>query len=579
MRETDVERTLQDDPRADQARRSALRAARACLIYALLIGGSAVFTLPFLWMLGTSFKVDREIFTDEISLWPMRPIPRAQSPYLDERYYVAPSDAVFAEIREPLERAIALKQIRLPQDTADADRAAEILAPGVYRRLRDTLPGSTWEGTPVTVAAVAQRAVTQDLVSDVTRNILRRLTFGSVRVRSFDLQEFDVTEGVEMEAFWTREADAQAHLRDRGLSATEGRSVDLAYRFDDRGSGTIRLSQVVDLGFAADRLQRAQIFLRPDDSWHRVDFFLEKNGKRFQGRRSEYLGDFQWTTVTLQDFTERGEKYRPDISKIRLWLPMKEVAAGPEYDHGPDRARIELAIKRNSALGAWWAKAKKNYRGALNHIPFWRYTATSFFLVILNIVGTVFSCSLVAYAFARLQWPGRNFCFALMLATLMIPPQVVMIPYFLIIKHLGWYNTLKPLWVISFFGNAFSIFLLRQFMKGIPRDLEDAARIDGCNFMQIYWYVMLPLIKPTLACIAIFTFMGVWNDFMGPLIYLSDQRLYPLSLGLYAFNVQSGTNYGMMMAGSLLMTLPIIILFFFAQKYFIQGITLTGMKG
>ena len=147
------------------------------------------------------------------------------------------------------------------------------------------------------------------------------------------------------------------------------------------------------------------------------------------------------------------------------------------------------------------------------------------------------------------------------------------------IKHLGWYDTLKPLWVISFFGNAFNIFLLRQFMKGIPRDLEDAAKIDGCNFMHIYWYVIMPLIKPTLACIAIFTFMAVWNDFMGPLIYLSDQRLYPLSLGLYAFLVQKQGDYGMLMASSLLMTLPVIIIFFFAQKYFIQGIALTGTKG
>lgn len=116
-------------------------------------------------------------------------------------------------------------------------------------------------------------------------------------------------------------------------------------------------------------------------------------------------------------------------------------------------------------------------------------------------------------------------------------------------------------------------------MKGIPRDLEDAARIDGCNFLQVYWHVIMPLIKPTLACIAIFTFMGVWNDFMGPLIYLSDQTLYPLSLGLYALNVQEGGNYGMMMAGSFLMTLPVVVIFFFAQKYFIQGVTLTGMKG
>ena len=205
--------------------------------------------------------------------------------------------------------------------------------------------------------------------------------------------------------------------------------------------------------------------------------------------------------------------------------------------------------------------------------------ATSIFLVTLNLVGTLFSCSLVAYSFARLQWPGRGFCFALMLATLMIPGQVTMIPYFLIVRSMGWYNTLYPLWVGSFFAGAFNVFLLRQFMKGIPRDLEDAARIDGCGFWRVYWHIMLPLIKPTLAAIAIFTFMGTWNEFMGPLIYLTDQRLYPLALGLYAFNVSAGGSMAMMMAGSLLMTVPVIAIFFFAQKYFIQGITLTGMKG
>ena len=151
-------------------------------------------------------------------------------------------------------------------------------------------------------------------------------------------------------------------------------------------------------------------------------------------------------------------------------------------------------------------------------------------------------CSLVAYAFARLHWPGRDFCFLLMLATMMIPGQVTMIPHFLIWKSLGAYNTLTPLWLGSAFGSAFFIFLLRQFLKGIPRDLEDAARIDGCGFLRIYWHIMLPLVKPSLAAIAIFTFMGTWNDFMGPLIYLADQRLYPLAFGLYAFSVQVGNN-------------------------------------
>jgi multiple sugar transport system permease protein len=198
--------------------------------------------------------------------------------------------------------------------------------------------------------------------------------------------------------------------------------------------------------------------------------------------------------------------------------------------------------------------------------------------VILNIAGALASGSLAAYSFSRLHWPGRNFCFTLLLATMMIPGQLTMIPHFLIMRWLGWYNTLYPLWVGSFFASAFNVFLLRQFMKGIPRDLEDAARIDGCGFLRTYWHVALPLVRPTLTAIAIFTFMGTWNDFMGPLVYLSDQRLYPLSFGLYALNVQSNAATGMMMAGSLLMTLPIIVIFFFAQRFFLQSVAFSGVK-
>ena len=184
-----------------------------------------------------------------------------------------------------------------------------------------------------------------------------------------------------------------------------------------------------------------------------------------------------------------------------------------------------------------------------------------------------------AWALIRFLTSDRAFCFLLMLATMMIPGQVTMIPQFLIWKSLGAYNTLTPLWLGPAFGNAFFVFLLRQFMKGVPRDLEDAARLDGCGFLRIYWYVMLPLIKPSLAAIAIFTFLGAWNDFMGPLIYIADERLYPLAFGLYAFSVEVGNDPALTMAASLMMTVPVIVIFFFAQKYFIQGIMLTGMKG
>lgn len=565
---TDLHTFDVDARQARDARR--LRAlARALVIYGLLLGGAVLFSLPFAWMIGTSFKVDREMFGEKITFWPMRPAPATASPYLDARYFDEPDGDAFRAVEPVLKTALEAQRDRLPPNLHNADEAEEILAPGLYQRLRETLPTATWKLPANELSAEIAARLTPELVDEAVRKIHRHLSFAGVRVRSLDLQETDLAAGAPISEFWHVEGA-------RLVDGTEGATslADLVYEFPQKRGGEVRLTRVLNLPFPVERLHRIQIFMRPDDSWHPVEFYVEKQGHVFKGRRPEYMGNFQWTMVTLQDYGPDDES-----TKIRLWIPLMEQAGIASDVTGANQVKVTMVLHQNDQFGAWWAKVQKNYRGALDYIPFWRYAATSVFLVVLNIVGTLFSCSLVAFAFARLQWPGRNLSFGLMMATMMIPGQVTMIPYFLIIKWLGWYNTLTPLWVMSLCGNAFNIFLLRQFMKGIPRDLEDAARIDGCNSWQVYQHVMLPLIKPTLACIAIFTFMGVWNDFMGPLIYLSDQRLYPLSLGLYAFNVQAGGSFGMMMAGSLLMTLPVILIFFFAQKYFIQGVTLTGMKG
>ncbi|HEY8241320.1 MAG TPA: carbohydrate ABC transporter permease [Kiritimatiellia bacterium] len=528
---------------------------RALTIYGLLLGGAAIFSLPFLWMIGTSFKVDREMFGDRITIFPARPVPAQASPYLDARYFPDPRSP-----RWPGSKPVIEKVLR-------EHKREPVLAPGIFQRLEQIVPASAWQND---LAVELPPRITVAMMDEVQQKISRRLCLGPVRVRSLDLQEKDVTMGQLHSDFWhvAGENASIANRREDGTAFGE-----LHYDFSDGSSGEVRLNTRIRLPFPVERLHRIQLFVRPDDSWHIMEIYVEKLGSMYKAKRPEFMGNFQWTAITLQDYGEDDAS-----TKIKLWNPLVHHVGrcGPLNE---SEIGVTLVLRENTGLGAWWAKCQRNYRGALDYIPFWRYTATSIFLVLLNIVCTLASCSLVAFSFARLQWPGRGVCFGVMLATMMIPAQVTMIPYFLIIKWLGWYNTLKPLWVVSLCGNAFNIFLLRQFMKGIPRDLEDAARIDGCNSFQVYLHVILPLVKPTLACIAIFTFMGVWNDFMGPLIYLSDQRLYPLSLGLYAFNVQSGGSFGMMMAGSLLMTMPVIAIFFFAQKYFIQGVTLTGMKG
>jgi multiple sugar transport system permease protein len=221
----------------------------------------------------------------------------------------------------------------------------------------------------------------------------------------------------------------------------------------------------------------------------------------------------------------------------------------------------------------------ENYPKALRYIPFALYTANTLKICLLSVFGTLLSCSLVAYSLAKIRWPGRDLVFYSLLAIMILPGQVTIIPSFAIFKWLGWIGTILPLTVPSFFGNAFYIFLLRQFLMTIPNELSDAARIDGCSEFGIYWRVMLPLAKPALVTVGLFTFIAAWNDFLGPLLYLNDERTYTLSMGLQRYVSQHGAEWALLMAASTVMTLPILLIFFFAQRTFIQGVTLTGIKG
>lgn len=216
----------------------------------------------------------------------------------------------------------------------------------------------------------------------------------------------------------------------------------------------------------------------------------------------------------------------------------------------------------------------------LGYLPFLLYARNTVVLCVLTVSGSVISNAIVAYSFARLRWPGRNVAFALTLATMMVPFPVLMVPVFALFRNLDWIGTYRPLWIPSWFGAAFNIFLLRQFFRTIPFELSEAAKIDGCSEWRIFSQIVLPLSKPALAVVALLSFLATWKDFLGPLIYLFDQKTYTLSLGLQSYQSQeAGTQWHLLMAASTMVVAPVILLFFFAQRYFIQGITFTGIKG
>jgi multiple sugar transport system permease protein len=222
----------------------------------------------------------------------------------------------------------------------------------------------------------------------------------------------------------------------------------------------------------------------------------------------------------------------------------------------------------------------ENYTKALTIKPFGLYVVNTLKIVILNVIAVVFSSSFVAYGFARIRFWGRDFWFGIVLATLFLPYAILIVPSFIIFTRLGWVDTILPLTVPLFFGGgAFNIFLLRQFFRTIPEELADAARIDGCTEFGIYWRIMMPLAKPALVTVAIFTFLNAWNDLLGPIIYLRSPSNFTVAVGLASFRSTLDVSWDLQLAATTAVILPVIILFFFSQRYFIKGIVMTGLKG
>lgn len=220
-----------------------------------------------------------------------------------------------------------------------------------------------------------------------------------------------------------------------------------------------------------------------------------------------------------------------------------------------------------------------NYTKALTIRPFALYGWNTTKVTVVGILGEVLSSSLIGYAFARLNFVGRGPLFILILSTMMLPSQVTMVPLFILFRTFGWIDTLKPLIVPAFFGSPFAIFLFRQYFMTIPGSLDEAATIDGASRFQIYWRIILPLAKPVLATVAFFSFLGRWNDFMGPLIYLSSESKFTLALGLASFQGQYSTDWNLMMAASLVVMAPCLIFFFLGQRFFVSSIVLSGLRG
>ncbi len=567
-------------------------------ILAILTFGAVIFALPFLDMVFTSVKTDDEVAQEHYHFLPRAPHARWVSPYVAEDrdpVIEQPADmptATWNQLEQPFTGAVRQavtawwdEKPFIKAHFAGIDRPQAIavmtqtVGSAVLKRLSDV---SRKAGVPAMVQEARELADDATIFPEFTMDV-PRFALGDVRVRVADLsrrtagraQDWQVESGPATLAMTAAPLDVGAQVH---FDFTSSRAASAVFRLVAPANGTTAApaSQPATLRelrpAEAAGINRVEIGYLPDGSWAHIELFVVRNGQRFQMQEPLYADDIRWNQVELRWPDPAKDSLSGRSYRLLAPVPAEARDAGTSF-------AAEMRLTPVSTAGSWVAKATRNYVTAFIQAPLWRYLMTSFALAILNIVLVVFASSLAAYAFARVEFPGRNVLFAVLLATMMIPGQVTLIPTFLIFKTIGFYNTLLPLWVPSAFGTAFFIFMARQFLKSIPRELEEAARIDGCGFFRIYWHIMLPLIQPTLAAIAMFAFQGAWNNFMGPLVYLNDERLFNLAFGLWKFDLQSGTSNSLMMAGAFVMTLPLIITFFLFQRYFIQGITLSGLGG
>lgn len=556
--------------------RSPSRAARYFIsrgwLHLVLLTGVLVFVFPFVWMLLTSVKTDDELIA--ASWIPSVPGFVGDSPYVletpdlikplevDEATWDTRSPKLFAETKTFVQSKLTPDQTANVNVKKLVDAAAAVLMNKAAARL----PMEQWHGDEAAMVQTYRALLTPELVNESVDSRLSRLELRGLQMRTLDNRVFVLCKPDEVISKMRVESG------DARIIAANG-SAYLQYHFENGSSKPVVVSMSFNMPIAIEKLHKFNLAWVTDNSWHRVSATLEAEGATWRSTKRMPLAQHKPGSLMLQPPTYEDDNFAP-----KLWLPLRKSDTASTTTG--NQAILKLTIYPSSASRAVWTKFQRNFSRVFDQIPFWKYAVNSLLLVGLGTVGALFSSCFVAYAFARLNWPGRSVALVLLLSTMMLPAQVTMIPQFLIWRQLGWYNTLNPLWVPSWLGGAFFIFLMTQHMKTIPKELEEAARIDGLNAVQTWWYVILPLVKPAAAAIAIMAIQWSWNDFMGPLIYLRDQDRFPLSLGLFALSIDQRFNdYALLMAGNVLMTMPMLIMFFVFQRYFIQGMTMSGMKG
>jgi ABC-type glycerol-3-phosphate transport system permease component len=554
--------------------------------YLLLVGAAFCTMIPLLWLLTSSFKTANEIFAVPIQWFPNLPPRVASSPYIVEDAYpkiekpMAVDEAVWKTLQPQLTQVIwAEAQSHIAANgkfsnyVSSEELQTEIIE-GLWQQLVAGLPDEVWNGTTDSVTAAVRDTIIPETVDTIWGSVYREVAVGTLRIEDLDFNRTPI-EVVN----WEAETGTRIRTSDDLQTAAS-----LSYNFQD--SDTTRMTATISSPIPIERIRRITLPVRGDASYHRLSLTVfvpqsgmnagsTNNGITYQPTRSFVLGSALWTDSVWRVHGIPGELESSQITMQRVETNLAaqsavEVGAGSQLF-------LQLSIHQPAYLSIVWDKLTSNYRNLWKTVPYNRYFVNSVFIATASTLLTLFFCSLGGYAFAKYKFRGQKILFGILLASMMVPFQVLLVPLFGLMYDIGWLNSYKAI-VIPFSVGAFGVFLMRQFIVTIPSELLDAARIDGCSEFGIYYRIVLPIIKPALGALTIYSFLGSWNGYLWPLIILRDEAKYRLPIGLANLVGIYRQDYGMLMAGTLLSLMPIVILFLAMQREFVQGITLGGVK-
>lgn len=556
--------------------------------YLLLVGAAFCTMIPLLWLLTSSFKTANEIFAVPIQWFPSLPPRVASSPYILEDAYpkiekpTAVDDTTWNELQPQLTRAIWAKaqshiaaNAQLSNYVPSEELQIEITE-GLWQQLVTTLPDEVWRGTTASVVTAVQDAVIPEAVDTIWGSVYREVAIGTLQIEDIAFNRTPI-EGVK----WETASETRTRIRPSEDTQT---LANLSYNFQD--SDTLLMSATISTAVPIDRIRRLTLPVRGDASYHRLSLTVSvlqagettnntTSGITYQPTRPFVLESALWQDAVWRLHGIPGELESSHITMDQV--KTEDTAQSMVKAEAESQLFLQLSIHQPSYPSIVWDKLTSNYRNLWKTVPYNRYFINSVFIATASTLLTLFFCSLGGYAFAKYQFRGQKILFGILLASMMVPFQVLIVPLFGLMYDIGWLNSYKAI-IIPFSVGAFGVFLMRQFIVTIPSELLDAARIDGCSEFGIYYRIVLPIIKPALGALTIYSFLGSWNGYLWPLIILRDEAKYTLPIGLANLVGIYRQDYGMLMAGTLLSLMPIVILFLAMQREFVQGITLGSVK-